>query len=116
MYMIQICPDMYVYVSKLSKINLRVHMRVYDIQIHNCISPLTLPVDISVLVFKDTVSVKKIRVGSSSLESRSNGLMLALILYDKCDALQMLECAIKSKRRYHHPYSCTYILNLCPLL
>lgn len=84
-------------------------MRVYEIQIYNCISPLTLPVDISVLIFQETVSIKMVRVGSSSLESKSNGLMLALIPYDKCggvsleEALQMLEYAIENKQRHHHP-------------
>ena len=78
-------------------------------QIYNCVSLLTLPVDISVLIFQDTVSVKKIRVGFSSLGSRTNSLMLPLIPCDKCggvsmeEALQMLLYAIKNKQRYDHP-------------
>lgn len=55
------------------------------------------------LIFQDTVSVKMIRAGFSSLRTRSNGLMLAVIPYDKCggvsmeEALSMLEYAIKNK-------------------
>lgn len=103
--MIQVCPDMHVYISKLNKINLWVQTCAYEIQIYNCISPLTLPVDTSTLIFRDTVSVKMIRAGFSSLRSRSNGLMLAVIPYDKCggvsmeEALSLLEYAIKNKQR-----------------
>lgn len=88
-----------------SKRNLCVYMKSKYIIAY--IIALTLPMDISTLIFQGTVPVKIIKVGSSSLGSRTNNLMLAPIPCDKCggasieEALQMLVCAIKNKQRYH---------------